>query len=129
MRLTTANSLIKLIGLTGNPQRKEKDMIQFFSKACIKDINRAIKAQLAANGVGKVTCKTVADEVGLDPEDGHVAVSMVIRHGGAPGVTTRRKLGICPVGHQTAAEKAAAAKVEPEEATPETPEPETPTPG
>jgi hypothetical protein len=83
-------------------------MINLFNAEAVEAINSAIRTQLEAGGVGKVTCKTVADEVGLDAEDGHIAVSLVLRHGGAPGFETRKKLGIVPEGWVTASSAKAA---------------------
>lgn len=83
-------------------------MINLFNAEAVEAINSAIRTQLEAGGVGKVTCKTVAEEVGLDEEDGHIAVSLVLRHGGAPGFETRKKLGIVPEGWVTASSTKAA---------------------
>lgn len=87
-------------------------MINLFNAEAVEAINSAIRTQLTTAGVGKVTCKTVADEVGLDAEDGHVAVSLVLRHGGVPGYETRKKLGIVPEGFVTASSVKAAAAAE-----------------
>ena len=71
-------------------------MLNIFTAETVSAVQAAVSGQLATAGIGHVNCKTVAAEVGLDPDDGHTVISMLIRHGACPGFETRQKLGIVP---------------------------------